>query len=110
MASSVSEIAKSITSAQASVSAPAVESTGDRFYSPLVRNIADKENVSQAELDALPGSGQNGRVTKNDILAYLQQRDGEKSVDIPAQAKPVTTTSLVGSRIAWSCSAVSPLK
>lgn len=46
----------------------------DRFYSPLVRNIAQKEGIVQAELDAIPGTGKEGRVTKNDILAYLPNR------------------------------------
>lgn len=46
----------------------------DRFYSPLVRTIAREENISQAELDAIPGSGQDGRVTKKDILAYVAGR------------------------------------
>lgn len=53
-----------------------VESTGERFYSPLVKNIAATENISQAELDALTGTGKEGRVTKNDILVYLQNRLG----------------------------------
>ena len=48
-----------------------------RFYSPLVRNIAKKEGISQAELDALPGTGKEGRVTKNDILAYLDNRSSD---------------------------------
>ncbi len=51
-----------------------VENTGDRFYSPLVKNIAATEGISQSELDALPGTGKDGRVTKNDILAYLENR------------------------------------
>ncbi len=45
-----------------------------KFYSPLVRNIAQQENVSAAELDAIPGTGTEGRVTKKDILAYIQKR------------------------------------
>ncbi len=45
-----------------------------RFYSPLVRNIASSEGISQAELDQIAGSGQDGRVTKTDILSYLQNR------------------------------------
>ncbi len=48
------------------------ESNG-RFYSPLVRNIAKEEGIAQAELDALQGSGAEGRVTKSDLLAYLAQ-------------------------------------
>lgn len=45
-----------------------------RFYSPLVLSIAQKENVSFAELEKIDGSGNAGRVTKNDILAYLVRR------------------------------------
>jgi 2-oxoglutarate dehydrogenase E2 component (dihydrolipoamide succinyltransferase) len=45
-----------------------------RFYSPLVRNIALSEGIPQAELDTIEGTGQDGRVTKADILAYLQNR------------------------------------
>ena len=51
-----------------------ISSSPERFYSPLVKNIARQENVSQKELDAIPGSGMKGRVTKQDLLAYLDQR------------------------------------
>ena len=51
-------------------------STGGRFYSPLVRNIAKEENISVAELESVPGSGAEGRVTKKDILAYISTRSG----------------------------------
>jgi 2-oxoglutarate dehydrogenase E2 component (dihydrolipoamide succinyltransferase) len=49
-----------------------VTSKEGRFYSPLVKSIAQKEGISQSELDALSGTGKDGRVTKDDILAYLQ--------------------------------------
>lgn len=58
-------------------------SEGSRFYSPLVRNIAQKENISFEELEAIPGTGAQGRVTKHDILAYLENRQAPA----PAQAK-----------------------
>jgi len=45
-----------------------------RFYSPLVRNIAQQEGLSQSELEGIPGSGAEGRVTKEDILAYINIR------------------------------------
>ncbi len=45
-----------------------------RFYSPLVRRIAEQEGISQSELDALPGSGHDGRVNKQDVLNYLTVR------------------------------------
>ena len=52
---------------------PIIQS-GKRFYSPLVKSIAKKEGITQAELDALMGTGNNGRVNKQDILAYLKIR------------------------------------
>lgn len=52
-----------------------VQSAGGRFYSPLVRTIAAKENIGQAELDTIPGTGASGRVNKSDMMAYLKRRD-----------------------------------
>lgn len=45
-----------------------------RFYSPLVKNIAKQENIDVAELESITGSGAEGRVTKKDIIAYVQNR------------------------------------
>jgi len=59
-------------------------SGGNRFYSPLVRNIARQEGIATDELEQLPGSGKNGRVTKKDILAYIQDRKAGKA-EAPAQ-------------------------
>lgn len=47
----------------------------DRFYSPLVRNMAKAENISKEELDTIPGTGKEGRVTKKDMIRYLKQRE-----------------------------------
>jgi len=66
-----------------------VSSTSDRFYSPLVKTIAREENISQKELDAIQGSGLNGRVQKKDVMLYLEKRKGPK-VTAPA---PTTVTS-----------------
>jgi 2-oxoglutarate dehydrogenase E2 component (dihydrolipoamide succinyltransferase) len=52
---------------------------GDRFYSPLVRNIAREEGIGVEELDTIQGSGKEGRVTKKDILSYLEIRGEEKA-------------------------------
>ncbi len=46
-----------------------------RFYSPLVRSIAKEEGISQEELESIEGSGQGGRVAKQDIMAYLEERE-----------------------------------
>lgn len=62
-----------VPAATASAAAQVV-SSGSRFYSPLVRNIAEQENVSQSELDAISGTGAEGRVTKKDILSYIENR------------------------------------
>ncbi len=58
------------------VAAVAVSANGSngRFYSPLVRNIAKTEGIAMAELDAISGSGQGGRVTKKDMMAYVTNR------------------------------------
>lgn len=86
----------------------------ERFYSPLVKNIAKQEGISVAELDTITGSGSEGRVTKNDILGYVENRTGatqttspdtvttQKSVT-PQEAKPqpekhtITTVQATGS-------------
>lgn len=49
-----------------------IHSSNSRFYSPLVKKIAEKENISLSELDKIKGTGLNDRVTKNDILDYLK--------------------------------------
>jgi 2-oxoglutarate dehydrogenase E2 component (dihydrolipoamide succinyltransferase) len=74
---------------------PAPASAGGRFYSPLVRNIAAQEGIGQAELDAIPGTGQEGRVTKNDILNYLQTRGQARPAAPQAPAQPSAPTAPV---------------
>lgn len=63
-------------------------STSGKFLSPLVRTIAKQEGVSMAELDALAGTGANGRITKNDLLAYLPNKG--KTAVAPAEQKQQT--------------------
>ncbi len=62
-----------------------------RFYSPLVKSIAKKENISFEELEKIPGTGKDNRVTKTDIFAYLEQRKAEKPTPhIPAPSPAVS--------------------
>lgn len=61
--------------------------SGKRFYSPLVRNIAKTEGISQEVLDSIPGTGKDGRVTKNDILAFV--KNGTTSVASTPKPAPV---------------------
>jgi 2-oxoglutarate dehydrogenase E2 component (dihydrolipoamide succinyltransferase) len=67
----------------------------DRFYSPLVLNIAQKENVSFDELSRIAGTGVKGRVTKKDILGYINKRKETGAIPAPkilpqSQAEPTT--------------------
>ena len=74
----VAAVEESIAIAKETVAAPVADDKGssERFYSPLVRNIAKQEGISMAELDGISGTGKEGRVTKNDILDYVSQRAG----------------------------------
>jgi len=62
-----------------------------RFYSPLVLNIAQQEGIGMAELENIPGTGQEGRVSKRDILAYVAGRaTGHKPQETVSQSQEVT--------------------
>jgi len=62
-----------------------VDTSSDRFYSPLVMNIAKKENVSFDELESIEGTGLNGRVSKKDILQYIEERKSGKTAKTKKQ-------------------------
>ena len=68
------EIEKTIEAVKEEVSAPQDFSGSEKFLSPLVKNIAKEEGVSLAELDNIQGSGKDSRVTKDDILKYIEDR------------------------------------
>ncbi|MDZ7658722.1 2-oxoglutarate dehydrogenase, E2 component, dihydrolipoamide succinyltransferase [Fodinibius sp.] len=58
-----------------------------RFYSPLVRSIAKEEGISQEELESIEGSGQGGRVAKEDVMNYLEERKAGKAEPAAAEEK-----------------------
>jgi 2-oxoglutarate dehydrogenase complex dihydrolipoamide succinyltransferase (E2) component len=60
------------------------EQVGGRFYSPLVVNIARSENIRMDELDRISGSGVSGRVSKKDVLAYLERKKSGTIADMPS--------------------------
>ncbi len=79
------------TATSAAVEAERPQGSPERFYSPLVRNIAKAEGISMAELDAIPGTGKAGRVTKKDILAHVENRKGgDGPREMVSFEKPVT--------------------
>jgi 2-oxoglutarate dehydrogenase E2 component (dihydrolipoamide succinyltransferase) len=83
VAKAVATVASAAPVAQA---APAAKPEAGRFYSPLVLNIAREEGIAMAELENLPGTGQEGRVTKKDILAYVEQKKSGKVAPVLTQA------------------------
>ncbi|MFV8393721.1 dihydrolipoamide acetyltransferase family protein [Flavobacterium sp. LB2P6] len=87
----VAEVTKTVDAAKESVVAPIDFSDSEKFLSPLVKNIAKEEGVSIAELEAISGTGKEGRVTKNDILDYVKNRTSQPVVSAPVAAvqKPV---------------------
>ena len=91
----VERLEANITKVQETVTS--IRSNDARFYSPLVKNIAKKEGVSQAELDTIKGSGKEGRVTKNDILSYLSHKS---RVTPPVVETPVTPRVSVAPSVA----------
>ena len=72
-----------------------VANTSDRFYSPLVKSIAKKEKINQDELDQITGSGANGRVTKKDMLNYLDNKTNQTPISPIKQEKPKPQTPTV---------------
>jgi 2-oxoglutarate dehydrogenase E2 component (dihydrolipoamide succinyltransferase) len=67
-------------------------STAKRFYSPLVKSIAKKEQISLKELEQIPGSGKDNRVTKEDILSYLKDRKEGKTASPKEEKAPPAGT------------------
>lgn len=84
-AAPVAEVAKTVEAAK-ETAAPADFSDSDKFFSPLVKNIAKEEGISLAELESIQGSGKDGRVNKEDILNYVKNRGSQPA----AVAAPVT--------------------
>ena len=64
-------------------------SASEKFFSPLVKNIAKEEGVSITELEQINGSGKEGRVTKDDIIAYVKDRANKPAVSSAPKAEPV---------------------
>ena len=66
---------------------------GERFYSPLVMNIARTEGIPMSELEKIAGTGKDGRVTKYDIMDHIEKRGGVQVESAPAVSAPAKTES-----------------
>lgn len=69
-----------------------------RFYSPLVLNIAQQEGIGMAELENIPGTGQEGRVSKKDILAYVAAKGSSSKPQTTGQSPQVTSVAVTEER------------
>jgi len=102
---SVAETPKTVAPSQQTASIPAPSSVvetaavdfsnSDKFYSPLVKSIAKEEGISISELDSIKGTGQEGRVTKADILAYLPKRNKQTTAPVDEEIKVATPAAAV---------------
>jgi len=90
-AQEIEKVMESVTETVSSKVADFSEST--KFYSPLVKNIAATEGISISELDTISGSGKEGRVTKNDVIAFVENRNNGKETAVVTQPTVVQTES-----------------
>jgi 2-oxoglutarate dehydrogenase E2 component (dihydrolipoamide succinyltransferase) len=97
-AANVQAVEKQVEAAK-ETAAPVDFSDSDKFYSPLVKNIAKEEGISLSELESIKGTGKEGRVTKTDILDYVKNRSSQPQAtsqqpQAPAPAaQPVAQTT-----------------
>jgi 2-oxoglutarate dehydrogenase E2 component (dihydrolipoamide succinyltransferase) len=88
VAQAAAVIEKTVEAVKEDLATPADFSASDKFFSPLVKNIAKQENVSISELEGISGTGKDNRVTKEDILKFV---DSRKS--LAASPKPIAQTA-----------------
>ncbi|MEL0294983.1 MAG: dihydrolipoamide acetyltransferase family protein [Cryomorphaceae bacterium] len=93
------------TVAPAAPNAPIAKNSNGRFYSPLVRSMAKEEGIGQAELDQIKGSGKDGRVTKKDVLAYLE---GGRTAPAEAPAPAATPAAAPKAPAATATPSITP--
>ena len=79
-----------------------IKNTEDKFYSPLVRSMAQKEGIKKEELDTINGTGNNGRVTKSDMITYIENKKlptQEKKEEAKEVEKQTTSTPVANNNI-----------
>jgi len=94
----IEQVTKTMEVAKETLAAPATitNSGSEKFFSPLVKNIAAAEGIGIEELERIPGTGSEGRVTKNDILEYLKNRTNPapvETVEAVVEAAPVKSAA-----------------
>jgi 2-oxoglutarate dehydrogenase E2 component (dihydrolipoamide succinyltransferase) len=87
----IEEVTKTIEVAKETVAVPTIKNNdSEKFFSPLVKNIAAAEGIAMEELEQISGTGNEGRVTKNDILDYLKNRTNAPQVEVVKNVVEVT--------------------
>lgn len=96
-----SEVVETVPFTPTPSAVPAVSiNNGNRFYSPLVRTIAGTEGISQSELDNIPGTGAEGRVTKKDILGFVELKKNGQIPQVIAAPAPTPVPPPQTTRVA----------
>ena len=95
---------------EAKSESPRIANAENRFYSPLVKSIAASEGLAQHELDSIAGSGNDGRVTKNDILNYLSNRKAGTPQTAPTPAVAAAPAPVAAVQAAPTTASVSEIK
>ena len=96
---SVVEVEKTITVAKEIIAEPIAFADSEKFFSPLVKNIAKEEGISITELEAISGSGKEGRVTKEDILKFVESRKSNGLTPTNSNSQPQTISVNGGDEI-----------
>ena len=95
------QVEESVTVAKETASADSSNedySDSSRFYSPLVKNIAKEEGISLDELEGIEGTGKEGRVTKNDILGYVENRGSQPKKATESKGKAIEDKGLASAK------------
>ncbi|HKJ48954.1 MAG TPA: dihydrolipoamide acetyltransferase family protein [Christiangramia sp.] len=95
------QVEESVTVAKETASADSSNedySDSSRFYSPLVKNIAKEEGISLDELEGMEGTGKEGRVTKNDILGYVENRGSQPKKATESKGKAIEDKGLASAK------------
>ena len=90
-APTVTKVVKEAVTKAVEATTTTITNTGERFYSPLVRSMASEEGIEMTELESIPGSGKEGRVTKSDMVSYLKTR-GSAPATAPVKTETKKTT------------------
>jgi len=105
----VATIEKSIDTIKEAVASPISFSDSEKFFSPLVKNIAKEEGISVAELESISGSGKDGRVTKEDILKFVESQKSKVESSVTEVQKSTSVLEQVIQPIVQKSQSVTPV-